>query len=134
MKKSLALLTAACASAFAVNAQAATKWDLPSAYPASNRHTQNLEQFVKEVKELSGGELDITLHRNASLYKETAINRAVKGNQAQIGEILLPHYANDEPISATDGLPILPTDHEAAWNHYQAPKDLLDKQRASQVH
>src|SRR3546814_7096969 len=70
MKKSLALLTAACASAFAVNAQAATKWDLPSAYPASNLHTQNLEQFVKEVKELSGGELDITLHSNASRSEE----------------------------------------------------------------
>src|SRR3546814_11017744 len=104
MKKSLALLTAACASAFAVNAQAATKWDLPSAYPASNLHTQNLEQFVKEVKELSGGELDITLHSNASLYKAPEIKRAVQGNQDQIGEILITNYDNDDPIYALDRL------------------------------
>ncbi|HEY9572011.1 MAG TPA: TRAP transporter substrate-binding protein [Pusillimonas sp.] len=132
MKKSLALLTAACASAFAVNAQAATKWDLPSAYPASNLHTQNLEQFVKEVKELSGGELDITLHSNASLYKAPEIKRAVQGNQAQIGEILLTNYANEDPIYALDGLPFLATGYDAAWKLYQAQKDLLDKKLASQ--
>ena len=60
MKKMLALLTATGAAAFALNVQAATKWDLPSAYPASNLHTQNLEQFAKDVSKLSGGELDIT--------------------------------------------------------------------------
>lgn len=132
MKKSLALLTAACAAAFAVNAQAATKWDLPSAYPASNLHTQNLEQFVKEVKELSGGELDITLHSNASLYKAPEIKRAVQGNQAQAGEILLTNYANEDPIYALDGLPFLATGYDAAWKLYQAQKDLLNKKLASQ--
>ncbi|MGB3289922.1 MAG: TRAP transporter substrate-binding protein [Burkholderiaceae bacterium] len=132
MKKSLALLTAACATAFAVNAQAATKWDLPSAYPASNLHTQNLEQFVKEVKELSGGELNITLHSNASLYKAPEIKRAVQGNQAQIGEILLTNYANEDPIYALDGLPFLATGYDAAWKLYQAQKALLNKKLASQ--
>ncbi|HWK70440.1 TRAP transporter substrate-binding protein [Pollutimonas sp. M17] len=132
MKKSLALLTATCAAAFAVNAQAATKWDLPSAYPASNLHTQNLEQFVKDVKELSGGELDITLHSNASLYKAPEIKRAVQGNQAQIGEILLTNYANEDPIYALDGLPFLATGYDAAWKLYQAQKDLLNKKLASQ--
>ncbi|MFW7341346.1 TRAP transporter substrate-binding protein [Pollutimonas sp. H1-120] len=132
MKKSLALLTAACAAAFAVNTQAATKWDLPSAYPASNLHTQNLEQFIKEVKELSGGELDITLHSNASLYKAPEIKRAVQGNQAQAGEILLTNYANEDPIYALDGLPFLATGYDAAWKLYQAQKDLLNKKLASQ--
>src|SRR5690554_145910 len=132
MKKTPALLAAISAAAFAVNAQAATKWDLPSAYPASNLHTQNLEQFVKDVKELSGGELDITLHSNASLYKAPEIKRAVQGNQAQIGEILLTNYANEDPIYALDGLPFLATGYDAAWKLYQAQKDLLNKKLASQ--
>src|SRR5690606_23679195 len=86
MKKTLTFLTAVGAAALTLNAQAATKWDLPSGYPASNLHTQNLEQFVKDVSKLSGGELEIVLHNNASLYKAPEIKRAVQGNQAQIGD------------------------------------------------
>lgn len=132
MKKMLALLTATGAAALTLNVQAATKWDLPSAYPASNLHTQNLEQFAKDVSKLSGGELDITLHSNASLYKAPEIKRAVQGNQAQIGEILLTNYANEDPIYALDGLPFLATGYDAAWKLYQAQKNVLDKKLASQ--
>jgi len=132
MKKMLALLTATGAAAFTLNVQAATKWDLPSAYPASNLHTQNLEQFVKDVSKLSGGELEITLHSNASLYKAPEIKRAVQGNQAQIGEILLTNYANEDPIYALDGLPFLATGYDAAWKLYQAQKEALNKKLASQ--
>lgn len=132
MKKTLALLTATSAVAMAFNAQAATKWDLPSAYPASNLHTQNLEQFVKDVNKLSGGDFQITLHNNASLYKAPEIKRAVQGNQAQIGEILLTNFANEDPVYALDGLPFLATGYDAAWKLYQAQKDLLNKKLGSQ--
>ncbi len=132
MKKTLAFLTATSAAAFALNVQAATKWDLPSAYPAANLHTENLEQFVKDVSKLSGGELNITLHNNASLYKAPEIKRAVQGNQAQIGEILLTNYANEDPVYALDGLPFLATGYDAAWKLYQAQKNLLNKKLATQ--
>jgi TRAP-type C4-dicarboxylate transport system substrate-binding protein len=132
MKNRLALLTASSAAALAFNVSAATKWDLPSAYPSSNLHTQTLEQFVKDVKELSGGELDITLHSNASLYKAPEIKRAVQGNQAQIGEILLTNFANEDPIYALDGLPFLATGYDASWKLYQAQKKALDKKLGAQ--
>ena len=132
MKKTLTFLTAVGAAALTLNAQAATKWDLPSGYPASNLHTQNLEQFVKDVSKLSGGELEIVLHNNASLYKAPEIKRAVQGNQAQIGEILLTNYANEDPIYALDGLPFLATGYDAAWKLYQAQKELLNKKLAAQ--
>ncbi|NYT60897.1 TRAP transporter substrate-binding protein [Alcaligenaceae bacterium] len=132
MKKTLALLTATSAAAFAFSAQAVTKWDLPSAYPASNLHTQNLEQFIKDVNKLSGGDFQITLHSNASLYKAPEIKRAVQGNQAQIGEILLTNFANEDPVYALDGLPFLATGYDAAWKLYQAQKDLLNKKLAAQ--
>ena len=32
------------------------------------------------------------------LYKAPEIKRAVQGNQAQIGEILLTNFANEDPI------------------------------------
>lgn len=132
MKKSLALLAATGAATLSFSAQAVTKWDLPSAYPASNMHTQLLEEFVKNVKELSGGELEITLHSNASLYKAPEIKRAVQGNQAQIGEILLTNYANEDALYALDGLPFLATGYDASWKLYQAQKELLNKKLESQ--
>lgn len=131
MKKAF-LFSAITAAALSLPAHAATKWDLPTAYPASNLHTENLQEFVKEVKELSGGELDITLHINASLFKAPEIKRAVQSNQAQAGEILLTNYANEDPVFALDGLPFLATGYDAAWKLYQAQKPVLSKKLESQ--
>src|SRR5699024_2765105 len=116
----------------AFSAQAATKWDLPAAYPASNLHTQNLEEFVKNVNDFSDGDFTITLHDNASLFKAPEIKRAVQGGQAEIGEILLTNFANEDPIYALDGLPFLATGYEAAWDLYLAQKEALNKKLADQ--
>ena len=50
-------------------ALAQTKWDLPAAYPATNFHTVNLNQFAADIDKASGGKLKITVHPNASLFK-----------------------------------------------------------------
>ena len=44
-------LIAALAGALvlAAPAFAQTKWDLPTAYPANNFHTENLQQFATDV-------------------------------------------------------------------------------------
>jgi TRAP-type C4-dicarboxylate transport system substrate-binding protein len=126
------LLLGATALAFAGAAAAQTKWDLPSAYPASNFHTENLAQFVADVDKLSGGKLKITLHPNASLFKANEIKRAVQGGQAQAGEILLANFANENPIYALDGIPFLATSYEDAKLLYDAQKPVLDKLLQSQ--
>jgi len=131
MRKTL-LLSAIAAAAPSLQAQAAAEWDLPTAYPASNLHTENLQQLVKDVKELSGGTFDITLHINASLFKAPEIKRAVQSNQAQAGEILLTNYANEDAVYALDGLPFLATGYDAAWKLYQAQKPVLSKKLESQ--
>lgn len=126
LSKTLLQLTVAGVASLAVSAFAATKWDLPAAYPASNLHTQNLEEFVKNVEEFSDGDFTITLHDNASLFRAPEIKRAVQGGQAEIGEILLTNFANEDPIYALDGLPFLATGYEAAWDLYQAQKETLN--------
>src|SRR5690348_6763177 len=77
---------------------AQVKWDLPAAYPATNYHTENLVQFAGDVEKATGGKLKITVHPNASLFKANEIKRAVQGGQAQIGEILLVNFENENPI------------------------------------
>ena len=125
MKFKLVLITAALtlgASAFAQ-----TKWDLPAAYPASNFHTENLTQFAADVDKATAGKLKITVHANASLFKANEIKRAVQGGQAQIGEVLLVNFENENPIYGTDGIPFLASSYADSKRLYQAQKPALDK-------
>jgi len=119
-------------AAVATPLQAQTRWDLPAAYPASNFHTQLLQQFAKDVATRSDGKLTITVHDNASLYKAPEIKRAIQGNQAQIGEILLSNFANEDPIYELDSLPFLTNGFESSWRLYQVQKPYLQKKLASQ--
>ncbi len=99
-------------------ANAQTKWDMPTAYPPSNYHTENIAQFVADLDAATGGKLKITVHNNASLFKATEIKRAVQSGQAQIGEILLSNYSNEDPIFGIDSVPFLATsfaDGEKLW-------------------
>ncbi|MDR1708654.1 MAG: TRAP transporter substrate-binding protein [Candidatus Accumulibacter sp.] len=132
MYRKMTLLAGAAMLAFGGMAAAQTKWDLPTAYPATNFHVENLKFFVGEVDKLSGGKLKITIHENASLYKAPEIKRAVQGNQAQAGEILLANFANEAPVYAVDGLPFLATGFEDSMKLYQAQKPFLEKKLASQ--
>jgi TRAP-type C4-dicarboxylate transport system substrate-binding protein len=120
------------ASALACSAWAQTKWDLPAAYPATNFHTENLVQFANDVDKASGGKLKIAVHANASLFKAPEIKRAVQGGQAQIGELLLANFANENPLYALDGLPFLAAGYADAKKLYDAQKPALDKLLASQ--
>ncbi|WP_296444632.1 TRAP transporter substrate-binding protein [Rhodoferax sp. UBA5149] len=119
---------AALALALAAGTAAAqTKWDLPAAYPASNFHTENIIQFAKDVDTATGGKLKITVHTNASLFKAPEIKRAVQGGQAQIGEILLVNFENENPIFGVDGIPFLASSFADSKKLYATQKPVLDK-------
>lgn len=127
------LLGAAALLAAGVGAaHAQVKWDLPAAYPATNFHTVNLQQFADEVKKASGGKLEITVHAGASLFKAPEIKRAVQGNQAQAGEILLVNYENEDPLYGLDGIPFLATSYAEAFKLYKASRKALDDKLAKQ--
>ena len=127
-----ALLTAGAALALSFNAQAQTKWDLPAAYPATNFHSVNLQQFADDVDKASGGKLKITVHANASLFKAPEIKRAVQGGQAQIGEILLVNFQNEWQIFGADGIPFLADSYDEAVKLWRVQKPLLEKKLAEQ--
>jgi TRAP-type C4-dicarboxylate transport system substrate-binding protein len=122
----------ALAAAVVLPAAAQTKWDLPSAYPASNFHTENLQQFANDVDKASGGKLRIQLHPNASLFKAPEIKRAVQGGQAQAGEILLVNFENEDPLFGIDGIPFLATSYADSFKLYKASRKALEDKLASQ--
>jgi TRAP-type C4-dicarboxylate transport system substrate-binding protein len=111
---------------------AQTKWDLPAAYPATNFHTENLVQFANDVDKATGGKLKITVHANASLFKANEIKRAVQGGQAQIGEVLLVNFENENPMYGADGIPFLATSYAESKRLSDAQKPFTDKLLAAQ--
>lgn len=126
------LAAAACAALSPVAAWAQVKWDLPAAYPATNFHTVNLQQFADDIERATGGKLKITVHANASLFKAPEIKRAVQGGQAQIGEILMVNYQNEWQVYGADGLPFLADSYDSAMKLWRAQKPLVDKKLAEQ--
>ena len=130
--KLLPRLLATAALLAITTAQAQTKWDLPAAYPVTNFHTVNLQQFADDIDKASSGKLKITVHANASLFKLPEIKRAVQGGQAQIGEILLSAYQNEWIIFGADGLPFLADSYDEAMKLWRAQKPLLDKKLGEQ--
>jgi TRAP-type C4-dicarboxylate transport system substrate-binding protein len=128
------LVTAAILTSLmlALPAAAQTKWDVPSAYPANNFHTENLQQFAADVEKASGGKLRIQLHPNASLFKAPEIKRAVQGGQAQAGEILLVNFENEDPLFGIDGVPFLATSYREAFKLYKAERKALEDKLAKQ--
>jgi TRAP-type transport system periplasmic protein len=132
VSKIISLTFGVTVSIFILNCAAETKWDLPTGYPPTNFHTENLIQFSADVDKATAGQLKITIHPSASLFKGPEIKRAVQNGQAQAGEILLANYENENPIFGVDSIPFLATGYRNAKSLYAAQKpalqDYLDKQ------
>jgi TRAP-type C4-dicarboxylate transport system substrate-binding protein len=107
----LALLAAPCA--LAPSAMAQTRWVMATPY-AENFHTLNIRQFIADIEQGTQGRLTIQLHNNATLLPMGAIKRGVQTGQAQLGEVLLSAYSNEDPFFEVDAVPFL------AWTWPQA--------------
>ena len=128
----LVVAGAVLALAWALDAQAQTKWNLPSAYPANNPHTENLAAFAKEVEQATGGKLQITLHPAASLFKAPEIKRAVQTGQAQMGEVLISNHENEDPLFGVDVIPFLAASYDEAKKLWDATRPAIEKKLAAQ--
>lgn len=114
--RSLALATAL--SALTLPAAAQTAWDMPTPYGDTVFHTMNIMQFADDVREATGGQLDITVHSAGSLFGHPEIKDAIRRGLAPIGEILLSRLANENPIFEVDSIPFLAdsyADARALW-------------------
>jgi TRAP-type C4-dicarboxylate transport system substrate-binding protein len=130
--KSSHFVAAAASLCLAFAAHAQTKWDMPTAYPPGNFHTENIVQFVADIDKATGGKLKITVHSNASLFKANEIKRAVQTDEAQIGEILISAYSNEDPIFGVDSIPFLATSYDEAAKLWKASRKAIDDRFAKQ--
>ena len=72
------------------------------------------------------------MHSNASLFKAPEIKRAVQGGQAQIGEILISGYSNEDPLFGVDSVPFLATSYADAAKLWKASRKAIEDRFAKQ--
>ena len=68
----------------------------------------------------------------ASLFKAPEIKRAVQSGQAQIGEILISGYSNEDPIFGVDSVPFLATSYADARKLWKASRKATEERFAKQ--
>ncbi len=130
--RTIRALSGVLALALSLGAAAQTKWDMPTPYAATNFHTENIVQFAADVDKATAGKLKITVHPAASLFKATEIKRAVQGGQAQIGEIIISGYSNEDPIFGLDSIPFLATSYAESAKLWKASKKAIEDRFAKQ--
>lgn len=97
---------------------AQTSWDMPTPYGDAVFHTQNIMAFADDVREATGGSVDITVHSAGSLFAHGQIKDSVRRNLAPIGEILMSQLVNENPVFGVDSIPFLAASYdeaEALW-------------------
>lgn len=122
----------AAAQVLAAGAARAEGWDMPTAYPASNYHTETAVAFAACVKGATSGKLDITVHPNGALFKGNDIKRAVQTGQAPIGERLISAHANENPLFGVDSIPFLASSFDASEKLWKAALPEMEKLLSSQ--
>lgn len=127
MKRLIAPLALVALAVSATGAQA-EKWNLAAAYSDGLFHTKNIRQFADDVKSMTGGGLDITVHPGGALIKKNKDNRnAVRSGQIPAGEFLGAWFSNEDPVWAIDTLPFTATSYAAAGKLWKASKPAIEK-------
>lgn len=118
--------------ALSSTAALAEKWNMPVRSNERNYFTQNIMQFADEVKKATGGDLEIVIHPEDSLFKQPDVKRAVQTGQVQIGELLMSMHSNESPIYGVDSIPFLATDYEQGAKLLKAARPLIEERLKKQ--
>jgi len=113
-------------------AKAQTQWTLPSAYPATSFHAENLTAFAQDIAEATDGKLRITVHPGAALYSAPEIKRVVQIGHAKMGEVLISLHEADDPMFGIDVVPFLATSFDQARKLWAISKPSIEKKFAAQ--
>jgi TRAP-type C4-dicarboxylate transport system substrate-binding protein len=108
------------------------KWNMPTPYADGSFHTKNTRMFADEIRQSSGGRIDITVHSNGALFKLPEIKRAVQTGQVPIAETNLPAYGNEFAFFDIDSILFLDNGYDAAERLWNISKPYLDKRLNAQ--
>jgi len=125
-------LAVAFGAVAAAHAQAPIKWNMPAPYADGSFHTKNTRMFADDVRKLTNGRLDITVHSNGSLFKLPEIKRAVQTGQVPIAETNLPAYGNEFAFFEIDVVLFQAQGYEQVAKLWKISKPHVEKKLAEQ--
>ena len=104
---------AVVATLAAAPALAQMKWDASVPWGPSEFHTENLVRFAEEVKSVTNGAVEITVHAGGALgIKGPESLRSVADGIVPIAEMAGFQQVGDEPILGFEALPYLIDDYD----------------------
>ena len=118
------------AAGMASPAAAATEWNLATRLADGVFHTVNLRMFAEDVKRATDGELVITIHSAASLFRHPEIKRAVQTGQVQMGTVQISSFANEDEFYNFDSLPFLATSYTETQLLWEAAAPFFEERMA----
>ncbi|MEO7547198.1 MAG: C4-dicarboxylate ABC transporter substrate-binding protein, partial [Ramlibacter sp.] len=122
------LLIAAMLAAGAAHAQ--TTWKLATGYRAESFHTQNIEEFAREVATATQGALKIEVAANNSLVKLSDIPAAVASGKIEAGEAIMSGMGKDVPLAGADGVPFVVGSYEAVQRMWTVQRPGIEREFA----
>jgi TRAP-type C4-dicarboxylate transport system substrate-binding protein len=121
------LLLAALAAAPVTHAQT-TAWTLATGYRAESFHTQNIEQFARDVEAATQGRLKIAVAANNALVKLADIPGAVAAGKVQAGEAIMSGMGKDVPLAGADGVPFVVGSYESVERLWGLQRPGIDRE------
>lgn len=104
----LAVVAASMSTMLAISLPvAAQKWDMPTRSNDRNYMTRNIAEFAADIKQATGGKLDIVLHTENALVRQPEVKRAIQTGQVPIGEFLMSMHSNKWPVFGVEAVPFL---------------------------
>ncbi|GEN25894.1 TRAP transporter substrate-binding protein [Halomonas cupida] len=119
-------LATAVALALVAGSANAADWNLATPYGDASFHTVNTKQFAEDVREATGGELNINVHSGGSLISHGEIKPSVRRGTVQAGEVFLSILSNESTVFELDTLPGLAGSYDEAWQLWQASKPAVE--------
>jgi len=120
-----AILIAALVAAGAAHAQ--TNWKLATGYRAESFHTQNIQQFSRDVELATRGDLRIEVYPNNTLAKLADISAAVQQGKAEAGETIMTSMVKEMPLAGADSIPFVVTSYKDAQRLWKLQRPGLEK-------
>ncbi|CAN7601053.1 TRAP transporter substrate-binding protein [Polaromonas sp. LjRoot131] len=123
------LMSALCAVSLghASTVVAQTTWKLATGYRAESFHTQNIQQFARDVDLATRGGLLIQVYPNNTLARLADISAAVQQGKAEAGETIMTSMVKDIPLAGADSIPFVVTSYKDAQRLWKLQRPGLEK-------
>lgn len=102
-----------------------------SSYSDSVFHTENLRAFASQLREATGGSINIGVTSNATRMPMSKVLPALKAGELAFGEVLMSSYSEDYPLLEFDALPFVTKSFADAATMWKATRDPISRELLS---